>query len=330
MSIFSPDSAFSAADGVQDEALVELLAALKAQHYRFITPTPATHSRVLANRPGQQALNLRDVLGWSLPFEPEVLPSPVLALLQTARAVESLPDGRFRSLYRVSTLGKDLLLHSAYPTSSADAVFFGPDSYRFVDFVLGEMTRHPPRPGESLVDIGTGAGAGAIAAARAFPELRITMTDINPQALTLARVNAHAAGLFCDMALGAYLDPVAGQVDRIIANPPYMADDEKRAYRDGGQWHGAQISMEIARRALPRLRPGGQLYLYSGSAIVAGEDRMRAALERLAREHGCTMHYREIDPDVFGEELDRPLYRHVERIAAIGAVLALPKSPNMG
>ena len=39
-----------------------------------------------------------------------------------------------------------------------------------------------------------------------------------------------------------------------------------------------------------------------------------------ASDAGCTMAYREIDPDVFGEELERPAYRDVERIAAIGAV----------
>ncbi|MGE0403972.1 MAG: SAM-dependent methyltransferase, partial [Kofleriaceae bacterium] len=33
--------------------------------------------------------------------------------------------------------------------------------------------------------------------------------------------------------------------------------------------------------------------------------------------------YEEIDPDVFGEELDTPAYRDVDRIAAVGATIAL-------
>jgi hypothetical protein len=33
----------------------------------------------------------------------------------------------------------------------------------------------------------------------------------------------------------------------------------------------------------------------------------------------------EIDPDVFGEELDQPSYQNVERIAAIGALIRSPQ-----
>jgi hypothetical protein len=36
---------------------------------------------------------------------------------------------------------------------------------------------------------------------------------------------------------------------------------------------------------------------------------------------GCTLDYREIDPDVFGEELSKPIYADVERIAVVGAVI---------
>ena len=32
---------------------------------------------------------------------------------------------------------------------------------------------------------------------------------------------------------------------------------------------------------------------------------------------GTRFDYRELDPDVFGEELDRPAYAHVERIAVV-------------
>ncbi|NOW46391.1 tRNA G46 methylase TrmB [Novosphingobium sp. SG751A] len=44
------------------------------------------------------------------------------------------------------------------------------------------------------------------------------------------------------------------------------------------------MRISAVRRALRRLRPGGQLHLYTDSAIIAGEDRMRSALDRLARE----------------------------------------------
>jgi len=50
-------------------------------------------------------------------------------------------------------------------------------------------------------------------------------------------------------------------------------------------------------------------------------DELRAALERELPALGCTLRYRELDPDLFGEELDKPAYADVERIAAVGAVV---------
>ena len=105
-----------------DAALLALLEILRARGYRFVTTTPATHARILARAPARSARDLRDIFGWSLPFDPEVLDSEIMALLVTAGALESLPDGRARSRYRVSELGGDLFLHSPYPTVAADAV----------------------------------------------------------------------------------------------------------------------------------------------------------------------------------------------------------------
>jgi hypothetical protein len=60
------------------------------------------------------------------------------------------------------------------------------------------------------------------------------------------------------------------------------------------------------------------MLLYSGAAIVDGRDGLKTALEALP---GAAVRYAEIDPDVFGEELDKPPYAGVERIAAVGAVI---------
>jgi predicted RNA methylase len=304
--------------GVED-ALLTLLQALAGHGYRFITVTPETHRRVLANRAGEQARDLRDIFGWSMAFERQRLPGRIWEALATAGMAEAAGDGLWRSRVRVSSAWDSLFVHSAYPTDAPDSVFFGPDSYRFITFLESELPGLAPV--RRLVDIGTGSGIGAIAAARVLPDTRLTLTDINPFALQLARVNARHAGLDVETVEAAGLGGVAGGFDLVIANPPFVMDQEDRAYRDGGDLHGLRLSLDWAQEAMRRVESKGAVLLYTGSAIVGGRDGFRARLEESARELGWAMRYSEIDPDIFGELLDEPAYRNVERIAAIGAVL---------
>jgi hypothetical protein len=299
-----------------DAALLALLGALETRGYRFVTPTPATHARVIGRAGRRTARDLADVLGWSLPFEPGLLDPELLALLDAAG--EIAPHGSLlRATCRVSSLHGHLFLHSAYPTADEDAVFFGPDSYRFADFI---RTRLGDCAGARIVDVGTGAGVGGIVAADACPAARVTLTDINAKALRCARINAAFAGLAVDLVEGDGLAAVEGPIDVAIANPPYIIDPEGRAYRDGGDMHGARLSLDMACEAAARLSSGGRLLLYTGSAIIRGRDALRAELATAMTGLGCSLDYRELDPDVFGEELERPGYADVERIAVVGAV----------
>ena len=300
------------------DALLRLLGALAREGYSFVTPTPLTHELVLGRSPGRTSRNLRDVFGWSLPFEPGFLPADIEELLAEADALQE-EDGLFRSRLRVSSIGDRLFLHSAFPTEARDSVFFGPDTYRFVDFIRSELPRFANA--RRLVDIGTGSGAGAIMAAPLLPAARLTLLDINPSALRLASVNARHAGIEAELVEGESVDQVSGLVDLVIANPPYIMDPTGRDYRDGGGMLGAGLSLDWTLAAARRLEPGGHMLLYTGVAIVDGRDGLREALERELPPLRCTLRYREIDPDVFGEELEKPVYAGVERIAAIGAVV---------
>lgn len=304
-----------------DGALLALLQTLGRRGYRFVTPTPATHARIVARPDRRQAQSLEDVLGWSLPFERSLLDPAILALLDRAGAIEEAEEGRLRSRYRVSSLHDRLFLHSAYPTDAKDSVFFGPDSYRFADLIAAELGACGKREGAHIVDIGTGAGVGAIVAAGMCPHARVTMTDINPDALRLSRINARAAGVDPRPVRGSDLTGVDGDVDVALANPPYIIDSSGREYRDGGGMLGGQISLDMARMAAERLASSGRIILYTGSTIVRGCDMLQEALERLADERRMTLRYREIDPDVFGEELDAPAYATADRIAVVAAIM---------
>jgi hypothetical protein len=304
----------------EQSALLGVLRHLKAVRYRFVTPTPATHERILARRPRGPSQGLRDALGWNLPFERGVLDPTLIHLLDAAGAIFER-DGLCYSSLRVSSLDNDLFLHSAFPTLAKDAVFFGPDSYRFANLIKAELQREPARLGAHIVDLGTGTGVGAIVAAHASRGPRITITDINPKALNLARINAMEAGVEVEPVLGANLAAVSDPVDLALANPPYIVDEAGRAYRDGGAMHGCAVALQMARLAVARLAPGGRMILYTGSPIIQGEDRFQGALCELLVAAGCTLRYGEIDPDVFGEELASPAYRDVERIALVFAII---------
>src|SRR5690348_14024654 len=138
------------------DALLQLLDLLEANNYAFVTPTPETHERLIAKRPLARPGDLRDVLGWSLPFD--TLDPKVEDLLSRAGVLETGSSGLRRALVRVSRVHGRLFVHSAFPTDEEDSVFLGPDSYRFADFIRQEIGEGPHR----VVDIGAGAGVGGI------------------------------------------------------------------------------------------------------------------------------------------------------------------------
>lgn len=298
---------------MSDEPLLQLLRELQARDYEFQAVTPATHARVLS-RPFNARPDLRDIFGWNRPFEAGDLDDRLLTLLRAADALES--DGPLlRSKLRVASLDRTLFLHSSFPTDDRDSVFFGPDTYRFARFVRDQLGRLPIPTW--VVDMGSGSGAGGIIVARSSGA-RVTLVDVNAQALRLGRINAAHAGAPLETVLGPTMPEGA---DLVIANPPYIMDAAKRTYRDGGQLLGGGVALDWVVQALRNMTPGGTMLLYTGAAYQDGEAPLLRALERTCGDAGAHLAIEEVDSDVFGEELDCPAYAQVERIAAIGVVI---------
>jgi release factor glutamine methyltransferase len=294
-------------------ALVELGRFLRRSDYEFTTVTPATHQRVnaRAERAGSaRSTTLRDVFGWNRPFERAALPDEAFALLEAAGALE-ITGGLCRSRVRYSSLAGKLFVHSPFPTLDADAVFFGPDTYRFCAL----LERWAP-PARRVIDVGCGTGAGGITAGASAREL--VLSDINSRALVFAEVNAALAMQHASFVQSDVLAGVEGEFDLIIANPPYMLDHAARTYRNGGGAFGEALSVRIAREALERLTARGTLILYTGAPIVNGIDQFWKGVLPLVDRADLAVTYEELDPDVFGEDLEQAQYAQVERIAAVG------------
>ena len=295
-----------------DADLARLASLVAETGYSFITPTPLTIARVNARPGAEWARDLRDVFGWSRPFRPGMLPNQIAEAAQQAGVLVPAGEG-MRSTIRLSSLDGTLFMHSAYPTIGADAVFFGPDTYRFARAIGQNL----PATVHRAVDIGCGAGPGAIVIARARPDAAVFGVDINAEALRLTRVNAAHAGVAIEGRQSDLLSAVEGEFDLIVTNPPYLIDPGERAYRHGGGPLGAGLSLKILQTAMERLTRGGTLLLYTGAAIMGGDDPFRAAAASVLAGSGLRWTYEEIDPDVFGEELDNGVYAASDRIAAV-------------
>ncbi len=307
-----------------DLALLQLGKALKQLDYRHITVTPETHARVNARRNNEWATDLAGVFGWNRPFRAGAIPIQALELMQHAGIAVAYQDG-WRSTLRASTLNDTLYFHGAWPTDAPDTVFFGPDTYRYTAAISQYLGVKRPSI-RRTVDIGCGAGPGAVELALRLPDAEVLAVDINDAALRLTRINASLAGATIQTKRSNLLANVEGNFDLMVANPPYMLDAAARTYRYGGGPLGAGLSLDIINTALRRLNPGGTLLLYTGSAIVNGQDLFRREAAE-ALQNNCTWHYCEIDPDVFGEELESESYGTTDRIAAVLLLATMPATP---
>lgn len=140
------------------QALLDLLKHLKANAYQFISVTPETHSRVL--RHAAVGETLADIFGWNRWFYAADLKAPLFELLKYHDLLEQ-QEQLFRCKFRVSSLNDEIFIHSSYPTTSQNAVFLGPDTYRF-NLHLDCFLKQQQFSVSSILEVGSGTGATAI------------------------------------------------------------------------------------------------------------------------------------------------------------------------
>jgi release factor glutamine methyltransferase len=79
--------------------------------------------------------------------------------------------------------------------------------------------------GARVHEVGTGSGAIALALMSERPDLKITASDLSPEAVEAARENAERLGLDFDVRVAKGLPDDIGDVDLVIANLPYISDE---------------------------------------------------------------------------------------------------------
>jgi HemK-related putative methylase len=124
-------------------------------------------------------------------------------------------------------------------------------------------------PGARALDLGTGSGIGAIVAARYAT--RVVATDINPEAVRCAQLNALAHHLEerIETRVGDLFEPVRGErFDMILFNPPYFRG-HPRDLSDCA-WRSPDVFDRFLRELPEHLTPGGRaLVVLSSDGDVA-------------------------------------------------------------
>lgn len=128
------------------DTLVCIGITLKQAKYKFSTITPNSHARILARYKDESVEKdseglLREVFGWNLAFSPLIGNTPSLSPLVTQLQQQGLllnTKNEVKSAIRFSTFCDPstalLFAHSSFPTVESNAIFFGPDTYRFLNY----------------------------------------------------------------------------------------------------------------------------------------------------------------------------------------------------
>lgn len=161
--------------------------------------------------------------------------------------------------------------------------------------------------GCTVVDVGTGSGAIALALAQESGAARVIGTDLSPGAIAVAEMNARAVlrreYARTEFLLGHLLEPLGGErVDVVVSNPPYIALGERGALPESvlswepelalfGGADGMTVLRALVAQAERHLDAGGMLLL---------ETDARRAVETLALTDAAQWRDGRVIDDQFG------------------------------
>ncbi len=156
------------------------------------------------------------------------------------------------------------------------------------------LRRRPQLRGGTVLDVCTGSGAIAVAAALAGAR-SVTAVDLSLRAVLTTRLNARLNGVRVEALRGDLLDAVPGRrFDVIVSNPPYLPSEEERLPGRGAARHteaggsGRLVLDRLIDAAPAHLVPGGVLLVTHSSVNgESGDARPHARRGPGARRRGA-------------------------------------------
>jgi release factor glutamine methyltransferase len=124
-----------------------------------------------------------------------------------------------------------------------------PETEHLVEAVLGVP------PGVRVHDVGTGSGAVALALKDERPDLRVSASDVSPDALAVARANAQRLGLDVGFAEADLLAGIDTDLYAVVSNPPYVSDGDKARMAPDVTAHEPHLALFAGAEGLNAIRP---------------------------------------------------------------------------
>ena len=200
---------------------------------------------------------------------------------QILRADQTLTD---EELSKLETMVLQRLSHRPMAYILGSREFYGrdfhvdervliprPDTEILVEQVLAFARKLNRSEDLSIIDVCTGSGAIGITLALELG-CQVTLTDISPAALEVAKANAERLGAKVTMLQGDLLSPAGGKYDIIVSNPPYLTQLwcdqvskevawEPRLALDGREEDGLGLIRTLVQQSTEHLDQGGALFL---------------------------------------------------------------------
>jgi release factor glutamine methyltransferase len=163
-----------------------------------------------------------------------------------------------------------------------------PETELLVELALQVL---PREQASSVLDLGTGSGAIALAIASERPLAAVTAVDVSASALDVAIQNSRNLGLSrIDWRLGSWFAPVAGErFDVILANPPYVSAADPALQKLNAEPTLALCPGPTGLEALTAITAAAGAHLHDGGRLMLehGSDQATAVAQMLER-HGFT------------------------------------------
>ena len=207
----------------------------------------------------------RNDRSWLIAHDHDELPTDVIAMFS------SLSDERLKGMPLAYLLGHREFW-SLKLKITRDVLVPRPETELLVEWAVELASQYDL---QSMLDLGTGSGAIALAVQHDLPHLSVTASDVSKLALRVARQNAQDLGLPVEFVESSWFGALAHRRWALIAsNPPYVAADDAHlqqgdlrfepntALTDGGD--GLSSIREIASKAPNHLEAGGWLLIEHG------------------------------------------------------------------